>query len=543
MKRIWTAAAILGLTLLNFFQFPGHTWLQQDTQIYAPILEHLWDPSVLQNDIVALHPHVAFTLYDEVALALRRVTGLDFQYVLQAQQLLFRAFGLWGAYLIAEALGLSDLLALLVTGVFSLGAFITGPAVLVFEYEPTPRAFAVPLLFLAIGLMARKRFVSAGVAGSAAFLMHPPTAVPFWIVYLALALRPPDRRKTTALWLLAAAALVLFESSRLQSTGAAAAPLFARLDPHQEELQRMRASYNWISMWWQQRIVQYAILYAVTVIASWRLWKSTPRELRFFFVGLPLIGMVSLPASYLLLERLHWSLIPEFQPTRALLFVTSFAMFLGAAAACQAVAAKRYLEAVTLLALAFLPPTNMLIVWPSWNRVAVIAVLSLASIAAIRMIQAGSRWAKPAALAAILAPIVLIPTWGKVENYPVLHTRELTQVAAWARNATPTGSVFLFADAGQDLAPGIFRAEALRAIYVDWKSGGQVNFFGDLGEEWWARWQKTMAKPFDANDLARYRGLGIDHIVVSPKNRLKMVTPEFQNARFLVYPAPNPAAP
>jgi uncharacterized membrane protein len=535
MKRIWTAAAILGLTLLNFFQFPGHTWLQQDTQIYAPILEHLWDPSVLQNDIVARHPHVAFTLYDEIALALRRVTGFDFQYVLQAQQLLFRALGLWGAYLIAEALGLSDLLALLVTGVYSLGAFINGPAVLVFEYEPTPRAFAVPLLFLAIGLIVRKRFVGAGVAGSAAFLMHPPTAVPFWIVYLALALRPPDRRKTTALWLLAAAALVLFESSRLQSAGAAAAPLFATLDLHQEELQRMRASYNWISMWWQQRIVHYAILYAVTLIGSWRLWKSTPRELRFFFVGLPLIGMVSLPASYLLLERLHWSLIPEFQPTRALLFVTSFAMFLGAAAACQAVAAKRYLEAVTLLALAFLPPTNTLIFWPSWNRVAVIVGLSLATVAAIRMIQANSRWAKPAALAAILAPIVLIPTWGKVENYPALHTRELTQLAAWARNATPTGSVFLFADAGQDLAPGIFRAEALRAIYVDWKSGGQVNFFRDLGEEWWARWQKTMAKPFDANDLARYRGLGIDHIVVSPRNRLKKVTPEFQNARFLVY--------
>ena len=30
--------AIAALALLTFFQFPGHTWLQQDTQIYAPVL-------------------------------------------------------------------------------------------------------------------------------------------------------------------------------------------------------------------------------------------------------------------------------------------------------------------------------------------------------------------------------------------------------------------------------------------------------------------------------------------------------------------------
>src|ERR1019366_8508439 len=29
----------------------GHTWLQQDSQIYVPILEHLRDPAVLRNDI------------------------------------------------------------------------------------------------------------------------------------------------------------------------------------------------------------------------------------------------------------------------------------------------------------------------------------------------------------------------------------------------------------------------------------------------------------------------------------------------------------
>ena len=84
-------AAILCLTLLGFFRFPGHTFLQSDTQIYMPILERMWDSSVLGREMLALEPHVSFTIYDEMALLLRRATGLDFEAVLVAQQLIFRA--------------------------------------------------------------------------------------------------------------------------------------------------------------------------------------------------------------------------------------------------------------------------------------------------------------------------------------------------------------------------------------------------------------------------------------------------------------------
>ena len=80
MKRVATASLCLAFALLTFVQFPGHTWLQQDTQIYAPILEHLRDPAVLRNDILVQQPHVAYTLYDEIALGLRRVTGLGLTY-------------------------------------------------------------------------------------------------------------------------------------------------------------------------------------------------------------------------------------------------------------------------------------------------------------------------------------------------------------------------------------------------------------------------------------------------------------------------------
>ena len=104
-RVVWSAVA--ALALLTFFQFPGHTYLQQDSQIYVPILENLRDPSVLRNDILTQHPHVAFTLYDETALLLRKVTGLRFHEILAAQQLVTRALGIWGLYLMAAALGFS----------------------------------------------------------------------------------------------------------------------------------------------------------------------------------------------------------------------------------------------------------------------------------------------------------------------------------------------------------------------------------------------------------------------------------------------------
>src|SRR3954469_4292412 len=100
MNRFAPAVFSLALALLTYFQFPGHTWLQQDTQIYAPILEHLRDPGVLRNDIVVEQPHLAYSLYDEVALGLRAVTGIGFREILTAQQIVTRALGIWGLLLL-----------------------------------------------------------------------------------------------------------------------------------------------------------------------------------------------------------------------------------------------------------------------------------------------------------------------------------------------------------------------------------------------------------------------------------------------------------
>jgi len=73
------------------FQFPGHTWLQQDTQIYAPALEHQRDPTVLRTTFWRSSRSSSTLLYDEAALALRGLTGLGFREVLAFEQLLARA--------------------------------------------------------------------------------------------------------------------------------------------------------------------------------------------------------------------------------------------------------------------------------------------------------------------------------------------------------------------------------------------------------------------------------------------------------------------
>src|ERR1700743_2450199 len=111
------AAAVLALTVLSFYRFPGHTWLQQDSQIWLAVLEHQRDAAVLRNDPVAQQPHTAYTLYDEVTLALSGVSGFGLRESLTFQQVLSRALGIGGLYLMATASGLTPGLALLVAAI------------------------------------------------------------------------------------------------------------------------------------------------------------------------------------------------------------------------------------------------------------------------------------------------------------------------------------------------------------------------------------------------------------------------------------------
>jgi uncharacterized protein DUF6798 len=523
MKPLATAAVCAALALLTFFQFPGHTWLQQDSQIYVPILEHLRDHAVLRNDILVQHPHVAFTLYDETALALRAVTGAGFREVLAAQQIVTRALGIWGILLMAEALGLTFAPSLLVAAICSLGALISGPAVLTFEYEPTPRAFAVPLLICSIGLAAHRRYLAAGVAASAAFLYHPPTALPFWGIYFLFALWPDPRRRArlAAFIPLAAAVALLAVAAGAQSASGDAQRIFARLDSSQEFLQRMRTAYVWISTWPAATIVHHLLILAVLLAAFVRIRQAVGVELRVMLLGLAALGLLTMPLSWLLLEQFHWGVVPQVQPMRALLFLTLGMQFFTAAAGARAIAARRSAEAFAWFAFAYLLPLQPLLTGPFvWSHVGLAFALAAVTV------LAGIRLAPLVAFAAFFA----IPMLGGVVNYPHLHTADLAQLSDWARANTRRDAVFVFPGFDRNLAPGIFRSEALRAVYVDWKGGGQVNYLKDLGEQWWFRWRQI--RTFRPDDLPQYTASGISYVVLrQPIPR----APQFQNSTYFVY--------
>jgi len=525
--RLAIAAGILALTLLSYFQFPGHTYLASDTEIYVPMLEHIWDPSSLVNDPVASKPHLAYTLYDEIAISLRWLTGRSFQAVLTGQQLVFRAAQILGVFLLAGSLPLTRTMSMLVASLFTLGATIVGPAVLTFEYEPVPRAFAVGLVFLAIGLAAQNHLMLAGVAAAGASLYHAPTVFPFWALYFWLSWH---RREYRAFWLPGAVILVLLWASRLQPGAAENQVFFAGVSSELERLQRLRTPYCWVSTWRMDVIWQYILLWIVSVAAYWRV---RPKAGGFFLIGLPLIGIASVPMSYVLLEKLKWGLIPQFQPARAVLFVTAFAVILAAAAGVWAAERKRWAESAVWFVIVLAVPASARMFSIGLGQLALAGSLAVALCAGIYLQR--YRWGMVVLAGVAIAPFFLLPGTGRVLNYPELNTRGVEDLARFARTSTAKNAVFLLGDAGPGPVPSIFRALSMRAVYVDWKAGGQMNYSETIAEEWWRRWREVDGLRFDPAKIGRLRELGIDYLVVGRAHRLKDRAPVYEDDEFVVY--------
>jgi hypothetical protein len=517
---------LLGLALLNFFWFPGHTYLQADTQIYIPLLEKLWDPSLYPRELVTSRPHLAYTIYDEVARVLRTVTHLPFRYVLEAQQVVFRTLGLAGVYLIGTALGLGRRGGLIVAALFGLGATIVGPAVLIFEYEPVPRGFAVMLVFLALGLTMRGKLLYAGAATSIAFLYHAPTTIPFWIVFALVCVRT-GRRSLVGWAPLAAAIAFLVVLSRFQPGISEKQVFFGRLDPVMEQIQKLRAMYNWVSLWPPQVFWHYAALAGAAVAAIWRIRPTVDQ--RIVLLGLVAIGVVSVPFSYLVLDVWGWALMPQYQPARAVLFITAVAVIACSTAAVLAGRRQRWAEAAAWCVVPVILPLNTKSMFDPMSAAqwAVLAgsalllgyALSICRIPALR-------------LAAICVLFIAIPVFGGVRNYARLWTPDLVQLSDWARTSTSKDALFHFPGARRELYPGVFRAEALRSVYVDWKVGGQVNYFKSLGTEWWARFQQTILQSASADDL---RARGIDYVVTKSTTPWQGGTLVYSNPSYNVY--------
>jgi hypothetical protein len=199
---------------------------------------------------------------------------------------------------------------------------------------------------------------------------------------------------------------------------------------------------------------------------------------------------------------------------------------------------RSYLEAFAFFLIAFAVPMegNILKLFlvdpnnlPMVHRLFLSIAFALFSVMIAQLLD-GRILSMALALFALL-PFFLIPQFGKVRNYAAVHQPELNELAAWARTATPKDALFQFAEGGQDLRPGIFRSRSLRALYVDWKAGGQVNFLREFPFLWWDRWQR-LEKP---QPLQVYRDLGIDYVVFSAADAQAGAQPVFQNSKYLVY--------
>jgi Domain of unknown function (DUF6798) len=267
---------------------------------------------------------------------------------------------------------------------------------------------------------------------------------------------------------------------------------------------RLRTAYVWISLWPAGLVWHYAVVAAVLATA-WRRVRGNGS-----LMALAAIGLVSMPFSWLLMDQWKWRLMPQLQPMRWLLFTVLAMQVMAGIAGARAASARRWAEAVAWFAAALLLPLQPVLTqdftWRHWAVALGLAALATAAVA--------WRLAPLAGLAAFFA----VPVLGGVVNYPHLHTPELARLSEWARTSTPRDAVFLFPEAGHSMEPGIFRAEAQRAVYVDWKGGGQMVYLPDFGIEWWVRWQQTMTTGFRQTDLPKYAALGIRYAVVKRGN-------------------------
>ena len=529
------AASVAAIALLGYYVFPGHTYLQADTLIYVPAIERAQNPSLFARDIMVSRPHPAYTIYDETAEFLTRATGLDLETVLAAEQLVFRALGAAGVLLIALRLGFAFVPAWWIAATVSLGATIAGPTVLTVEYDPIPRGFALGLLLLAIGMAAHRRYLWAGIAASLAFLFHATTALPFWIAAAVLVARRRDAAAILAPLL--PALLVLLALAHFHHLpGAQSVSMFHRLDPAREAVLRVRGSYVWVSTWRLWQFLDYGIEAAILLLAAWKARRALPAPLGAFLWVMPAIGLAAVPLSWVLLDWQHWAFVPAWQPARMVLFVTLGLQIVAAAAGVRAAMERRWLPAIAWLTLAFAVVVKHAVPGPPLHLAPLALALGLASVA-LAAAAAARKYQGPVLVLAGLAPFFAIGISGLVENYqPVAHAA-IDSLSAWARAATPQDAVFLFPNARKDVSPAVFRARAQRALYVDWKGGGQVNYIPDFVLDWWKRWEETREGRWNVReaDLPRLAAMGVDYIVVPADRPIPGVEPAFLNQGFRAY--------
>lgn len=480
--------ALLVVTWFEFQVYPGHSYLHGETQLLVPMLERLDTPGFLSRDLVAANPPFAYTIYDEVTQLIHAEGHFSFEQALLGQQVFFRLTAILGVFLCARGLKVSSFPSVVLSAAVNAITQLDAPQAFVTSLEATPVAFAFSLVLLAAGLLINRNPLLAGLAGGVALLYDPVTAAAFWLVVIVASLADRSLRGLLrTMWpSLLIFVLILGNLMQLQAGLGSGHELTARLNADMVHLTQIRTPWIWLSHWLRPEILSYLFLLVAAVWAFALIWKHTQPLTRWVTVGLVASGFVSVAVAAILLAA-RVQLATEMPPARNLAISVAISVLV-----CGAAAARE----------------------KNWSWAILV-------------------------LAAVFNAQVLDLLHGKVSlaSRPRSSTAEVTELAAWAEQATWGSSMFQFPDDGKQDEPGVFRALSRRSLWADWQSGLIADYSDRAGQEWWARWQANMAGSYSTERLQSMLPLPIDYYVLRREHALARVKPAFSNARFVVYDA------
>jgi len=482
---------LLGLLVVAWFEFqvyPGHSYLQGETQLLVPMLERLDTPGFLSRDLVASNPTLAYTIYDEITQSLHVGVRLSLEQALLAQQVVFRFAGIVGIFLLARALKVAPWASVnAITHLAAPEAFVTNP-------EATPATFALSLVFLAAGLLVNRNPLLAGLAAGMALLYDPVTAAAFWLVLAAAWIADRSLRKfLRPAWLaLIIFSLILGNLVQLQAGLGGGQEITARMSAAMLQLTRIRTPWVWVTEWVWTGILSYKFLLVAGLWALARIWGHADRITKWVTLGLAASGSLSVVAAMILLsQRAQFAV--EMTPARNLAFSVAISALLCGAAGWHAAQKSKWAESLPWMAIMLATVLNA----------QVLDLLHLKVDVAQRV-------------------------------QPSLSVRTL---AKWAEQNTWGSSLFQFPDAGKGIEPGIFRALSKRALWADWQSGVIADYSDRAGQEWWSRWQANMRQPYAPEELPAMLRLSIDYYVLDRAHELAGVKSVYSNLRYVVYDA------
>lgn len=486
--------ALLVVTWFEFQVYPGHSYLQGETQLLVPMLERLDTPGFLSRDLVASNPSFAYTIYDEITQLLHAEGHLTFEQALLRQQIFFRFLAVLGLFLCARAFKVRWQAALLLSAAVSAITLLAGPAFFVTSPEATPAAFSLSLIFLAAGLLLHRDALLGGVSGGLALLYDPMISAPFWLLLAAMSIADARlRRLLRPAWpSLIIFGLILANLVQLQAGLSGEQDFASRLNTAAVQLARLRTPWAWVTEWIWPTLWNYAFLTVAGIWAAMRIWTRLEPLTRWLALGLALSGLLSVVIATTLLSG-HFEMALEMAPARNLTLTVAMAVMLCGVAGIAAAEAHRWRESA------------------AWTLLIVAALLN--------------------AQVLDLLHLKLSPTFGHAPS-PAIRS-----LANWAEQNTWGSSMFQFPDAGKDNTPGEFRALSRRALWADWESGIIADYSASAGQEWWSRWQADMAGPYSAGRLQNMLSRPIDYYVLRRAHILPNIRPVYLNSAYVVYDA------